>query len=37
MGERKFYFAAKTEDDLEEWFIYLEFAKAKAIYDTFSS
>ena len=35
MDERKFYFAAKEENELEEWTIYLEFARAKAIYDEF--
>lgn len=33
---RKFYFAAKDMDDLEEWTIYLDFAKAKAQYEDFS-
>jgi hypothetical protein len=28
---RTFYFSCKTEHDLEEWAIYLEFAKAKVI------
>ena len=28
--ERKFYFSAETEQQLEEWTIYLEFMKAKA-------
>jgi adenylate cyclase 10 len=35
MPLRKFFFAALSEDQLEEWSIYLEFAKAKAIYDEF--
>ena len=35
MGERKFYFSALSEDALEQWIIYLEFAKAKAVYDDF--
>ena len=35
MPMRKFFFAANSEDQLEEWSIYLEFAKAKAIYDEF--
>lgn len=35
MPVRKFYFAAKDEDMLEEWSIFIEFAKAKAIYDDF--
>lgn len=34
-GERKFYFAANTIEELEQWVIYLEFAKAKAVYDDF--
>ncbi len=29
---RVFYFASRFEDELEEWAIYLEFAKANAIY-----
>lgn len=33
--ERKFYFSAEKEDQLEQWIIYLEFLKAKAIYDQF--
>lgn len=32
---RKFIFKAKNDKDLEEWTIYLDFAKAKAIYDDF--
>jgi adenylate cyclase 10 len=35
LEERRFYFSATTEDILEEWIIYLEFARAKAIYDEF--
>jgi adenylate cyclase 10 len=35
MGERHFFFAAANEDNLEEWTIYLEFTRAKAIYDEF--
>lgn len=35
MGERKFYLACKDEDTLESWTIYIEFAKAKAVYDDF--
>ena len=31
--ERKFYFSAENEDKLEQWIIYLEFLKAKAVYD----
>lgn len=35
MPLRTFFFAAKTEEMLEEWSIYLEFSRAKAIYDEF--
>jgi adenylate cyclase 10 len=35
MEERKFYFAALNIDLLEEWTIYIEFTRAKAIYDEF--
>jgi adenylate cyclase 10 len=35
MPVRTFYFAASSEDLLEEWSIYLEFTKAKAVYDDF--
>ena len=35
MNERKFYFAAEDEEGLESWMIYIEFAKAKAVYDGF--
>jgi len=35
MNERKFYFAADNEEMLESWTIYIEFAKAKAVYDEF--
>jgi len=35
MTDRKFYFAANDDDSLEQWIIYLEFARAKAIYDDF--
>lgn len=35
MSERKFFFAALDEEALETWTIYLEFAKAKAVYDEF--
>jgi len=35
MGERKFYFAASDEESLEQWTIFIEFARAKAIYDEF--
>lgn len=35
MPDRQFYFAASNDDELEQWIIYLEFARAKAIYDDF--
>ncbi|KRX10829.1 P-loop containing nucleoside triphosphate hydrolase [Pseudocohnilembus persalinus] len=35
MESRTFYFAAISDMQLEEWSIYLEFARAKAIYDDF--
>ena len=35
MEERKFYFSATDDDTMEEWTIYLEFTRAKAIYDEF--
>jgi adenylate cyclase 10 len=31
----EFYFAASNDLDVEQWTIFLEFAKAKAIYDDF--
>jgi hypothetical protein len=31
---RTFYFACDSENDLEEWAIYLEFAKAKVTTST---
>lgn len=34
-GERKFFFAVALVEELEQWTIYLEFAKAKAVYDDF--
>lgn len=37
MPIRKFFFAALSEDILEEWSIFLEFAKAKAIYEDFTA
>lgn len=37
MNERKFYFAADSNENLESWTIYIEFAKAKAVYDEFVS
>lgn len=30
-----FHFASESDDDLEEWVIYLEFTKAKAVYEQF--
>ncbi len=35
MGIRNFYFSALTTDELEEWKTYIEFVRAKAIYDDF--
>lgn len=35
MAERKFSYAAENEESLEAWTIYIEFAKAKAVYDEF--
>lgn len=35
MGIREFYFSAYSNDELEEWTTYIEFIKAKAIYDSF--
>ena len=37
MNERKFYFAADSDENLESWTIYIEFSKAKAVYDEFVS
>ena len=37
MSDRKFLFNAKNEEQLEKWIIYLEFAKAKAVYDDFTN
>ncbi|CAD8172324.1 unnamed protein product [Paramecium pentaurelia] len=37
MGERRFLLNSKNVEDLEMWIIYLEFAKAKAIYDDFTN
>lgn len=34
-NQRKFYFAADNYNQLEEWTIYLEFARSKASYDDF--
>jgi adenylate cyclase 10 len=34
-NERKFYFAARDELTLQQWSIFLEFARAKAIYEEF--
>lgn len=35
MPRREFYFAAINDTSMEEWTIYLEFIRAKAIYDEF--
>ena len=35
MGIRNFYFSTRTTDELEEWKTYIEFVRAKAIYDDF--
>jgi len=35
MGIRNFYFSTLTTDELEEWKTYIEFVRAKAIYDDF--
>ena len=35
MGIREFYFAAKSFTELEQWITYIEFIRAKAIYDDF--
>lgn len=37
MGERRFLLNSRNVEDLEMWIIYLEFAKAKAIYDDFTN
>jgi len=37
LGDRRFFFNAKNAEELEMWTIYLEFAKAKAIYDDFTN
>ena len=37
MGIREFYFAAETFNLLEEWTTYIEFLRAKAIYEDFVS
>ncbi|CAD8156300.1 unnamed protein product [Paramecium octaurelia] len=37
MGDRKFLFDAKDNEDLQLWTIYLEFAKALAIYEDFTN
>lgn len=34
-NERKFYFAVGNYSELEEWTIYLEFARSQASYDEF--
>jgi hypothetical protein len=33
MDERKFYFAGPNEEVMEEWTIYMEFARSMAQYD----
>lgn len=35
LGERRFFYSAENEEALEQWIIYLEFARAKALYDDF--
>lgn len=35
MGIREFYFAAKSSSELDQWITYIEFIRAKAIYDDF--
>ena len=35
MGLREFYFSAVSNDELEQWTTYMEFIRAKAIYDQF--
>ena len=35
MGIREFYFSAYSNDELEQWTTYMEFIRAKAIYDAF--
>ena len=35
MGIREFYFSAVDNDELEQWTTYIEFTKAKAIYESF--
>ena len=35
MGIREFYFSAYSDDELEQWTTYMEFIRAKAIYDSF--
>jgi hypothetical protein len=37
MGIREFYFAAEDFNELEQWTTYIEFIRAKAIYDGFVS
>ena len=34
-GIREFYFAARNNDELEQWTTSMEFMRAKAIYDDF--
>jgi len=35
LEERKFYFGASSDEELEQWIIYLEFLKARAVYEEF--
>jgi len=35
MGIREFYFAGKNFEEMEQWITYIEFIRAKAIYDDF--
>ena len=35
MGIRNFYFSALSTDELEEWKTFIEFVRAKAVYDDF--
>lgn len=37
MGDSRFLYETKDNEDLQLWTIYLEFAKAKAIYDDFTN
>ena len=35
MGVREFYFSADNNDELEQWKTFIEFLRAKSIYDDF--